>query len=242
MTLSLSDVTCAFGGVKAVDSVSFDVYAGEPLGIVGPNGAGKTTLFNLITGVLKPSKGEIRLDGHRLTHRSASRICRLGVARTYQDVRTFSSLSVLDNVAVAASFGSGAAMSLRRSRQAAMDVIERLDMTGLADMRPSGLNLFQRKQVQLARALASRPSILLLDEHLAGLHSNELDGAVEQIKEVCSAFEVTPIVIEHVMSAILQLAERTIVLNAGRVMADGPTQSVLELKEVRDAYLGSARP
>ena len=238
--LEVQDLTRAFGGVLAVSHVSFGVPAGQTLGVIGPNGSGKTTLFNLITGVMRPTQGDVRILGRSIRGLRPSDVCRLGISRTYQEVRTFASMSVLDNVAVAASFGTPGGLSARAARAKAAEIIEEVGIADLILRNPADLNLFQRKQVQLARALATSPKILLLDEQMAGLAAGQIELATAEIRAVKARYGLTLILIEHLMEAISGLADRTVVLESGRLIADGPTVDVLRQEEVLTAYLGAS--
>jgi branched-chain amino acid transport system ATP-binding protein len=239
--VSLVTVVRRFGGLAAVNDVTADFADNSITALVGPNGAGKTTVFNLITGVMRPHAGDIRFGESSIVGLRPSAICRLGIARTYQDVRTFSSMTVLDNVAVAAAFGRSRSLSAAAARAAALEVIGDLGLGRFVGRTTRDLNLFERKQVQLARALATTPRVLLLDEQMAGLTPSEMDVAVRQIRTIQERSHLTIILIEHLMSAVTDLAARTVVLDAGRVIADGPTRDVLASDQVQQAYLGRAR-
>ena len=228
-------LTRRFGALAAVDDVSFAVADGEILGIIGPNGAGKTTLFNLLNGVLAADTGSALFAGHRLRGRKVHQIARLGIGRTFQVVRSFPRLPLLDNVIVG---GYGAGLD----DHAAAGAAERaLEAVGLADRaaRPAGeLTNKELRLMELARALAGRPRLLLLDETLAGLGREECDEVLAVLRELREA-GMTIVIIEHTMHAMLRLADRFVVLDHGRVLAEGPPQSVVEDRAVIEAYLGS---
>ena len=235
--LECVDVWRAFGGIEALRGVSLEVGRGEIVGLVGPNGSGKTTLINLVSGHYGADRGRIALGEATLTGRSAHEIARLGVSRTYQIPRPFANLSVLDNVALAATFGpaaSGAGAARAEAR-------EWLAFTGLgrrAAARPAELNLHERKFLELARALASRPGVILLDEVLSGLNPGEIASAVRLIREI-RARGASILFVEHVMRAVLELSDRVVVLNEGEVIAAGDPREVLRDPRVVRVYLGT---
>jgi branched-chain amino acid transport system permease protein len=235
--LECVDVWRAFGGIEALRGVSLEVGRGEIVGLVGPNGSGKTTLINLVSGHYGADRGRIALGEATLTGRSAHEIARLGVSRTYQIPRPFANLSVLDNVALAATFGpaaSGAGAARAEAR-------EWLAFTGLgrrAAARPAELNLHERKFLELARALASRPRVILLDEVLSGLNPGEIASAVRLIREI-RAGGASILFVEHVMRAVLELSDRVVVLNEGEVIAAGDPHEVLRDPRVVRVYLGT---
>jgi branched-chain amino acid transport system permease protein len=236
--LSVSGLTKRFGGFLAVNQVSFEVREGEILGLIGPNGSGKSTTFNLIAGTLRPTAGSIRFKGGEIGGLSAHRICRNGIARTFQIPRPFAHLTVADNVALAATFGCAA-----RDRAGALaDARRWLEFTGLAakaDALPDALNLHQRKFLELARALASAPRIVLLDEVLSGLAPSEMDEAIALIASLRER-GTTIVFVEHVMHAVMALTDRIVVLHQGRVLAQGPASEVMRERDVVTAYLGAA--
>jgi branched-chain amino acid transport system permease protein len=236
--LRCEDVHKYFRGVRALTGVTLEVRAGEILGIVGPNGSGKSTLVNVISGFLKPTAGRIVFAGHDLAGEEGHRIARAGIARTYQIPRPFRRLSVLENVRLAAMFGGGALSPADADR----DARQWLAFVGLAERAhalPSELNLHQRKFLELARALASRPRLVLLDEVLSGLTPTEIESAVAMVRRIRDQ-GATVIFIEHNMRAVLELSDRLVVLNFGQVIAEGVPREVMREPEVVSAYLGTA--
>jgi branched-chain amino acid transport system ATP-binding protein len=234
--LSVAGVTKRFGGIVANRDIAFDVEPGELVGVIGPNGAGKSTLFEVVSGFYHPDAGEVRLDGTRLTGLSPDRICRLGVARTFQKLRPFPGMTVLQNVMVGAltrTHDVGAA------REQAATILERV---GLGDKLPAfarTLSTGQRKRLELARALATRPRVLLLDEVTGGVDQRSIPGLVRLVRELHEG-GLTLLVIEHNMRVITAVAQRIIALYLGEVIADGPPDVVARDRRVVEAYLGRA--
>ena len=236
--LDLRNVTKRFGGVAAVDGVTFSIAKGEILGVIGPNGAGKTTLLNCISGVYRLDGGDIRWHGVSIAGLAPYRVARLGVGRTFQIVRPFGSMTVRENVAVGALFGSDADRPvLKAAFDRADSVLELVGLRAKADLPVSALTIPDRKRLEVARAVATRPKLLLLDEVMAGLNNVEIDDALEMVRAV-HATGVTVVLIEHVMRVIVGVCERVIVLDLGRTLADGQPDVVLRDERVIQAYLG----
>ena len=235
--LSLDGLTRRFGGLTAVNGVSFDVAEGEVVGLLGPNGSGKTTALNMISGALKPSAGQIRLRGEPIGGLSAHRVARRGVARTFQLVRILPSLTVAGNVLAALAFRE-APLWGEAAREEADRLLARVGLGGRGDEMAEQLTYIDQKRAELARALAARPSLLLLDEWLAGLNPTELRTGIALIAGLRDG-GTTILLVEHVMEAVRALCGRCIVMNAGAKIADGDTATVLRDPEVVRAYLGA---
>jgi branched-chain amino acid transport system ATP-binding protein/branched-chain amino acid transport system permease protein len=225
-----------YGGVHALEDVSLTVAGGELVGLVGPNGSGKTTLVNLLSGTVRPSRGTIAVAGQDTARLAPHRIAHAGVARTYQIPRPFDSMTVRDNVAMAGMFGRRR-LPLAQARAEAGAHLETVSLDRLAGAYPGSLNLHQRQLLEMARAVASEPRVLLLDEAMAGLNPAEIDEAVEVIRRI-SAAGVTIVLVEHLLRVLNQLATRLVVLDRGRLLADGEPQAVLADPAVVRAYLG----
>lgn len=223
-----------FGGVKALNDVSFAVEPGAVLGLVGPNGSGKTTLFSCLTGYLKPTHGEARFEGRSLSGLSPERVCRLGVVRTWQKVRPLAKLSVLDNVVVGALCRTG---SVAKARSIAMDQLKLVRLDGRADALAGALPIGERKKLEVARVLATQPRLVLFDEVMGGLNTmekEELSGLIVELRKK----GLTQIVIEHDMKAILRVSDRLVVLGSGMKLAEGRPSEVVSDPAVISAYLG----
>jgi branched-chain amino acid transport system ATP-binding protein len=233
--LALHAVSKRYGALQVVNGVSLTVEAGETLGILGPNGAGKTTLFNVITGEVKVDAGRIELDGRDVTRKTPHRRCRLGVGRSYQIPQPFGAMTVLENLLTAAAFGAG-----RRERDAYAPAAELLRATGLlskANHLAGSLTLLDRKRLELARALATEPKVVLLDEIAGGLTEREAAVLVEEIRRVKER-GIALLWIEHVVHALIAVADRLLVLNFGQAMAEGAPAAVMADPEVRRVYMG----
>jgi branched-chain amino acid transport system ATP-binding protein len=230
-------VTKHFGGLAAVSHVDFCVNEGEVVGLIGPNGAGKTTLFNLISGALVPKAGAIRFNGRDIAGLKPHRICKMGLARTFQSVRVFPDLPVAENVLLGSLFGRANGMS---ATDAAGDVTRLLAFVGLSDVRGTpakDLTLAKQKRVEVARALATKPELLLIDELMAGLNPTEVAEAMELVTRIQDQ-GITVFLIEHVMKAIMSICDRILVLHHGKKIAEGTPQEIATSRTVVEVYLG----
>jgi branched-chain amino acid transport system ATP-binding protein len=236
--LELKDVSVSFGGLRALDGISFTVQEGEVLGLIGPNGSGKSTTFNAVTGTLKTSGGTVTFAGEDITGLAPHRIAHKGIARTFQVVRPFSHLTALENVLAGRLFGGEGS---RRSASAVEDAMDVLATVGLADkagVKVEGFTVLERKWLEVGKALAGRPKLILLDEFMAGISPHQIPEAVELVK-VINASGVTVIVVEHIIKAITGACDRAIVLEAGRKLAEGSVSDIVKDPAVIEAYLGS---
>jgi branched-chain amino acid transport system ATP-binding protein len=233
-TLIVNNITKKFGGMVALKDVSFELEQGEIFGLIGPNGAGKTTLFNIISGLLKQTAGEVIYQGKSIPRMAPFRRCRIGIGRTFQVVKPFSTMTVRENVAV-----SAMAIGKRKSEalEKADEIITMLGIEDKADRLPGELTLSDKKRIEVSRALVSEPKLLLLDEVMAGLNTREMLDFTEIIRSI-SKSGVTIIMVEHVMPAILALCDRVLVLNFGQVLTIGTPQEIINNQKVLEAYLG----
>ena len=233
--LSVSGLQKSFGAVTVADAMSFDIAEGEAVGILGPNGAGKTSLFNLLTGALAPDGGRIGFAGSDLTGASAAARCRMGMARSFQIPQPFTDLSVFENALVGATQGAG--LTGREAEDHALAVIEETGLMPKANARAGTLTLLERKRLELTRALAAKPRLLLLDEIAGGLTEAECRSLIDTIRGI-HARGATIVWIEHVVHALLAVVERLIVIDFGRKIAEGPPKAIMESAAVKEIYLG----
>ncbi len=233
--LSVRALGKSFRGLRAVHDVSFDVPAGAIHALIGPNGAGKTTTFNMIAGVFPPSAGIVRLDGRTITGLRPDRVCDAGIGRTFQIVKPFPALTVLENVIVGALKREP---RVERARETALSVLSDLGLHDKRAMTASNLTLPDRKRLEVARALATGPRLLLLDEVMAGLRPTETDQMVAFLRELNARTGLTILLIEHVMRAVMALSQHIVVLNYGEKIAEGPPDAIARDQRVLDVYLG----
>lgn len=236
--LTVTGVSKKFGGLIAVNNVSCTIPKRKIVALIGPNGAGKTTLFNTISGVYRPNSGSVVFDSQDISGELPHIVCKMGIARTFQIVRPFSKMTSLENVMVGAMFGAKKGVGFKEASEKGQEF---LDFVGLADKKDivtGSLTLVDRKKVELAKALASSPKLVLLDEVLAGFNPTEIESAMDLIRKIRDVLGVTVFWVEHVMDAVIKLAEHVIVLNYGEKIAEESPQDLLKNQKVIDAYLG----
>ena len=233
--LEIKHVSKFFGGLAANSDVSFEMNEGMIMGLIGPNGAGKTTLFNCITGYYPPSKGEVVFDGRKMNGLQPDAVCKLGMARTWQKVRPLAKMTLLDNVMVGALCRTN---SLKVARELAMDQIKVVKMEHKTNFIAGGLPIGERKKLEVARVLATKPKLLLLDEVMGGLNPAESEEIIQLILDIKAQGKITQMVIEHDMKAIMRISDRIVVLNSGEKLAEGSPDEIVNNPDVVTAYLG----
>lgn len=238
MLLQVEKVTKYFNGLKALDEVSVYLKEKEIVGLIGPNGAGKTTLLNIIMGTYKPNKGVIIFNGRRIDGLRPDEICKMGIARTFQIVKPITTLKVIDNVLVAALFGKDERLSINKAREISINALEFVGLKNKMDYFPSNLTITELRKLELARAIATRPKLILIDEVLAGLNVTEVNEMLEKIRELNKEMGVTILMVEHIMHAIMSISERIIVLHHGKKIAEGRPEEIVNNPLVIKAYLG----
>ena len=236
--LTATNVTKRFGGLVAVDDVDFSICDEEIVGLIGPNGAGKTTLFNTITGVHPPNEGSITFNGEELVGKTPNQVAQLGVARTFQAVRTFNESSVLDNATVGAVFGNDESVSMNEATERAREALAFVGLGGREEAEAGSLTIADRKQLELAKGLAADPDLILVDEIGAGLTPAEIEEITQTLERARDERGVSVFWIEHIMEAIMSVTDRIIVLNRGEKIADGTPEEIRSNEQVTQAYLG----
>lgn len=240
--LKVQNVSKSFGGVRALNDVSFSASEGKTLGLMGANGAGKTTMFSVIAGHNRPDTGAVQFDGKAIDGLRPDRISRIGIARTFQIVRPFRGLTTLENVTTAARFGAKPAESVSAAITRAHAVLNEVGLAAHADQSADSLTLAAQKKLEVAKALATAPRLLLLDEVMAGLTPSEVHAMMAMIVDIQARYDLTIVIIEHVMHALMDLSEYVVVLHHGEKIAEGSPAEIADNPDVQQAYLGSAKP
>jgi branched-chain amino acid transport system ATP-binding protein len=235
--LQVEKLIKSFGGLMALCEVNFEIVEGEIFGVIGPNGSGKTTLFNVITGFLKANSGRVTFMGKDITGLPPHQICRQGIARIFQIVKPFSQLTVLANVMVGGMYGRNPASSMKQAKEKGTEILNFVGLGSKTEIVASQLTMAERKRLELARALAAQPQVLLLDELMAGLNPAETETAMDLVNKIKDS-GITVIMVEHIMKAVLGISDRVIVLNAGEKIAEGSPKEVVKNQQVIEAYLG----
>jgi branched-chain amino acid transport system ATP-binding protein len=232
-------VTKRFGGLTAVSEVDFVVREGEILGLIGPNGSGKTTLINTISGFYQPDEGNIIFNGEAISRMKPFEIAKLGIGRTFQFVRPFEEMSVIDNITLGILYGTNQ-KSIATANQKAMEILDFLDLTGKKDVLAGDLIMAERKRLEIGRALSINPKLILLDEVFAGLNEGEVESGIDIVNRISKKLNITILMIEHVLSVVMKTCNRLMVLNYGKKIGDGECREIMDNPQVIEAYLGAA--
>jgi len=237
LILEVRNLLKAFGGLVAIQKLDLEVQDGETIGLIGPNGSGKTTLFNLISGALRPEHGTIRFKGKDITGLKPHKICQVGIARTFQLTKPFAGMTALQNVMIGRMYGGDPDQNIKEAEEECNGILEFVGLRGKSLSVAATLGVVERKRMEIARALATKPELLLLDEVMSGLTPTEMEEALELVKTISNS-GITLIIVEHVMKAILDISSRLVVLNYGEKIAEGAPQEVVNNEKVIEAYLG----
>lgn len=252
--LELKNIGIQFGGLKVLENINFSLPRGGLYGLIGPNGAGKTTAFNLISGIYRPTRGEIRFDGEALESLGPAEVCKLGIVRTFQNIRLFSEMTVLENILVAmhkdCAYGVGSAilnsrqfmMAELQGKEKALELLQLFDLKNMANEQAGSLPYGQQRKLEIVRALASQPKLLLLDEPAAGMNHSETESLMALIKKIRSQFSLTVLLIEHDMKLVMGICEKIFVLDHGIIIAEGAASEIQKNQKVIEAYLGVDEP
>lgn len=241
--LEIRQIVKNFGGIRALNNISFQVDKGEFIGLIGPNGSGKTTLFNVISGIYKPTSGVVIFEGQQLNHLTPDKICHTGIARTFQIPRPIKSMSILDNVMIGLIFGNAKRLKRHTHEAALEEAAGLIDFVGLKvdkNSKPEKLTAVDLRKLELAKALATKPKLLLADEILSGLNHEELQEASIVLKKIREEMGITIIWVEHILSVLMSLVDRVVVFDHGKLIADGTPEKVTNDVRVLEAYLGEA--
>jgi branched-chain amino acid transport system ATP-binding protein len=237
--LKVDGICKSFGGLNAISDLDFEVGEGEIVGLIGPNGSGKTTTLNMITGFVKPTSGKITFRGEDITGLPRYKVCQKGIARTFQLIKPFLDFTALQNVMVGRVYGQQPTQNLKVAENESREILERVGLLDKAGVLAKDLRLMERKRLELARALATKPQLLLLDELMAGLNHAEAEGAMQLVKDIRDS-KITIVIVEHIVKAIIGLSDRIVVLNMGSKIAEASPQEIIHDPKVVEVYLGKA--